>query len=102
LRPVPGESSQVIAVANFSEAIKSGSNTSALNEIDKALPKSKQIKIWQNKYLNNIVEQDYIFIKKITRTMLGFKSMRSARATLDGIELHHMLRKWPHKNSADQ
>jgi len=32
--------------------------------------------------------------------MLGFKSVRSARATLDGIELHHMLRKGQHVNPA--
>jgi len=34
--------------------------------------------------------------------MLGFKAMHSARETLDGIELHHMLRKGQHVNSANQ
>lgn len=81
---------------------KSGSNTSALNEVNKTLPESEQIKIRQNKYLNNIIEQDHRFIKKITRPMLGFKAVHSARATLDGIELHHMLRKGQHINSKKQ
>lgn len=45
-----------------------------------------------------MVEQDHRFIKKITRPTLGFKAMHSSRATLDGIELHHMLRKRQHIN----
>lgn len=81
---------------------KSGSNTAALNEINNNLPKNEQIEIRQIKYLNNIVEQDHRFIKKITKTTLGFKSIKSARATLAGIELHHMLRKGQHKNAANQ
>ena len=32
--------------------------------------------------------------------MMGFKSFKSAHATLTGIELNHMLRKNQHKNSA--
>ena len=41
----------------------------------------------------NIVEQDYRFIKKITRPTLGFKAFHSAVATLAGIEVAHMIRK---------
>ena len=55
----------------------------------------------QIKYLNNIVEQDHRFIKKITKPMLGFKAWESAKATLAGIELHHMLRKGQHESSND-
>lgn len=72
---------------------KSGSNTAALNTINKPLKKEKQIEVRQIKYLNNLVEQDHRFIKKIIKPMKGFKSFNSARATLFGIELHHMLRK---------
>ena len=52
--------------------------------------------IWgavQVKYLNNIVEQDHRFIKRITKPMLNFKSFRPARNVLAGIELMHMIRK---------
>jgi hypothetical protein len=45
------------------------------------------------KYLNNIVEQDHRAVKRITKPMLGFKSFRSARNVLVGIELMHMIRK---------
>jgi putative transposase len=39
------------------------------------------------------VEQDHRFIKKISKPMKGFKSFAAASATLDGIELCHMLKK---------
>ena len=66
---------------------KSGSNTSALNSINKPLSKEDQIKIRQSKYLNNKIEGDHRFIKKLTRPMLGFKSFRSAAKTIVRIEL---------------
>lgn len=47
----------------------------------------------QIKYLNNMIEQDHRFIKKLTRPMKGFKSFQSASATLEGIEVAHMIRK---------
>jgi len=75
---------------------KSGSNIAALDLINKKLAPEKKITVRQIKYLNNIVEQDHRFIKKITKPMKGFKSFNSARATLAGIELHHMLRKRQH------
>jgi putative transposase len=43
--------------------------------------------------LNNLIEQDHHFIKKITDTMVGFKAFQSANATIDGIETAHMIRK---------
>ena len=61
-----------------------------------------QLTVRQIKYLNNIVEQDHRFIKKITKPMKGFKAFHSADATLAGIELHHMLRKEQHNESANQ
>jgi len=52
------------------------------------------IEICQVKYLNNVVEQDHRFIKKITNPiMMGFKTFHSAQATIDSIETAHMIRK---------
>ncbi len=51
------------------------------------------IEVLQVKYLNNVIEQDHRFIKKITRPMKGFKSYHAAQATLAGIETAHMIRK---------
>ena len=61
-----------------------------------------QIKVRQVKYLNNIVEQDHRFIKKVTKPMKGFKAFHSAKATLAGMELHHMLRKEQHLKAGNQ
>lgn len=61
-----------------------------------------QIHVRQVKYLNNIVEQDHRFIKKITKPMKGFKAFHSAQASLAGIELHHMLRKGQHLQAENQ
>jgi transposase-like protein len=41
-----------------------------------------------NVAVNNIVEQDHRFIKKITKPMLGFKSFLTAEQTLKGIGGH--------------
>ncbi|MFP3709903.1 DDE-type integrase/transposase/recombinase, partial [Paraburkholderia sp. SIMBA_009] len=41
----------------------------------------------------NIIEQDHRAIKRRTRPMLGFKSFRSARTLLGGIEVAHMIAK---------
>lgn len=76
---------------------KSGANTAAIKQYNG--DENKRVKIRQCKYLNNIVEQDHGFIKRITRPMLGFKSFWSARATLAGIELWRMLKKGQNKSS---
>ena len=47
----------------------------------------------QIKYLNNIIEQDHRFIKKKIKPMLGFKSLYSAKVTINGIETMHMMKK---------
>jgi len=75
---------------------KSGSNLAGLEWANIKLKFSWNatlIKILQVKYLNNIIEQDHRFIKRITRPMLGFKAFHSAVATLEGIEVAHMIRK---------
>jgi transposase-like protein len=60
---------------------------------DRSRRQLKPIRIRQSAYLNNRIEQDHRAIKRRIRTMLGFKSMASARAILGGIEMVHMMRK---------
>lgn len=50
-------------------------------------------KLRQNKYLNNIVEQDHRFIKRLVNPSLGFKSFYTARRTISGYEAMNMIRK---------
>jgi putative transposase len=70
---------------------KSGANLAALDALN--AERETPIKIRQNKYLNNVVEQDHRAIKRRTRPMLGFKNFRCARILLSGIELMHMIAK---------
>jgi len=75
---------------------KSGANLAglqSLNVILKFTGTGQMIGMVQSKYLNNIVEQDHRFIKRITRPMRGFKAFHSEAATLAGIEVSHMIRK---------
>jgi putative transposase len=55
--------------------------------------REQPIDLQQIKYLKKIVEQDHRAIKRVTKPMLSFKSFRSARKVLAGIELMHMIRK---------
>ncbi|MBS7233693.1 DDE-type integrase/transposase/recombinase [Flavobacterium psychroterrae] len=70
---------------------RSGSNIAAIKFYNKR--SFSKIKIRHGKYLNNIVEQGHRFIKWRIQNGLGFKSFESAKRTLSGIEVVHMLRK---------
>jgi putative transposase len=75
---------------------KSGANYVGLENINFLLMLAgiiSFVEILQIKYLNNLVEQDHRFIKKITKPMMGFKAFYSANATIAGIETAHMIRK---------
>jgi len=75
---------------------KSGANYAGLENINLLLMLAGLIcfvEILQVTYLNNLIEQDHRFIKKITNPMMRFKTLHSAKATIDGIETAHMIRK---------
>ena len=44
-------------------------------------------------YCNNRIECDHGKLKRLIRPILGFQSMRTARATLKGFEVMRMFRK---------
>ena len=58
---------------------------------DESLPETTETR--QVKYLNNIVEQDHRFIKRLINPGLGFGSFNTARRTLKGYEAMNMIRK---------
>jgi transposase-like protein len=70
---------------------KSGASLAALKAIN--ADRETPVKVRQNKYLNNLVEQDHRAIKRIIKPMMGFKDFRCARIILSGIEVMHMIRK---------
>lgn len=72
---------------------KSGANRAALATVNADKSEEEVITIRQNKYLNNLIEQEHRSIKRRTRAVLGFKSFRRAQCLLAGIELVYMTRK---------
>ncbi|HZA23575.1 MAG TPA: IS6 family transposase, partial [Dehalococcoidia bacterium] len=55
------------------------------------LPEGCQLRPVQ--YLNNLIEQDHRFIKRLVKVGLGFCSFPTAWRTLRGYETMHMIRK---------
>jgi hypothetical protein len=55
------------------------------------LPESVELR--QVKYLNNLIEQDHRFIKRLVKPGLGFFSVETAGRTLQGYEVTNMIRK---------
>ena len=58
----------------------------------------------QVKCLNNIIESDYGKLKRLIKPTLGFKSMKSAYATLKRFDVMHMFKKrqlnaWLHEKT---
>lgn len=47
----------------------------------------------QVKYLNNILESDHGKLKRLIKPTLGFKSLKTAYATIKGFELFGMFKK---------
>lgn len=65
----------------------------AMNTILKFTGTCDIMEIRQVKYLNNLLEQDPRFIKRINKRMMDLKTFHSASATIAGIEVAHMIRK---------
>jgi len=87
------------------KSIKSWAHPSAINT-DKASPYSAAITKLkaegkcspdtvhrQVKYLNNIIEADHGKLKRLINPVRGFKSMKTAYATIKGFELMRMFKK---------
>ncbi|GHO62889.1 hypothetical protein KSC_017810 [Ktedonobacter sp. SOSP1-52] len=55
------------------------------------LPECSELR--QTKYLNNLIEQDHRFIKRLTKSRMGFFSFETAWRTLQGYEIMNMIRK---------
>jgi transposase, IS6 family len=56
-----------------------------------ALPEPVELR--QVKYLNNLIEQDHRFIKRLVKPGMGFFSFETAWRTLQGYEVMNMVRK---------
>jgi transposase-like protein len=71
---------------------KNAAYTPAVEQLKADEQLSETTELRQVKYLNNQVEQDHRFIKRLTKPGMGFASFNSARRTLRGMEAMNMLR----------
>ena len=72
---------------------KNAAYPKTINELKEKEELFEQVELRQNKYLNNLVEQDHRFIKLLTKPGMGFHSFNTARRALRGFEVMDMLRK---------
>ncbi|TKI34645.1 IS6 family transposase, partial [Bacillus mycoides] len=72
---------------------KNSAYTIAIEQLKKEKNITGGMRLRQQKYLNNIVEQDHRFLKKRIRSMLGFKCFDTVTSVLSGVEAMHMIKK---------
>jgi IS6 family transposase len=72
---------------------KNAAYPKALQELKAATTVPAGCKLRQVKYLNNLLEQDHRFIKRLVKPGLGFFAFETAWRTLQGYEAMHIVRK---------
>ncbi|MCL1064266.1 IS6 family transposase [Shewanella benthica] len=72
---------------------KAASYGVAITELKKEGKCSEALEHRQIKYLNNAVEADHGKLKRLINPVRGFKSMKTAYATIKGFEVMHMFKK---------
>jgi transposase, IS6 family len=72
---------------------KNAASPKAIADLKAAGILPDHVELRQIKYLNNMVEQDHRFIKRLTKPGMGFFSFETAWRTLQGFEVMNMIRK---------
>jgi len=65
----------------------------AIAKLQAAQKLENSCKLRQIKYLNNVVEQDHRFVKRMCRHKQWFRKFSAARNTIAGFETMHMIKK---------
>jgi len=72
---------------------KNAAYPKAITDLKAAGVLPAHVELRQVKYLNNLVEQDHRFIKRLTKPGMGFSSFETAWRTLQGYAMMNMIRK---------
>src|SRR6266536_90929 len=72
---------------------KNAAYPKAMAELKAAGILPEQVELRQVKYLNNLIEQDHRFIKRLVKPGMCFFSFETAGRTLQGYEVTNMIRK---------
>jgi transposase, IS6 family len=80
-------------------AIKNAAYPKAIAELKAAGILSEGVELRQVKSLNNLIEQDHRFIKRVVKPAMGFFSFETAWRTLQGYETmlvsYHIAQSFP-------
>ncbi len=87
LRSAPQSVPRVITVD------KNAAYPRAIADLKAAATLPEHVELRQVKYLNNLIEQDHRFIKRLVKPGMGFFSCETAARTLQGYEVMNMIRK---------
>lgn len=87
------EGSERLGNAPHNQHRQSASLWPAISELKAEGRCSEETEHRQVKYLNNIVEADHGKLKHLIRLVRGFKTLKSAYATIKGFEVMRALRK---------
>ena len=71
---------------------KNAASPKAMAELKAAGQLLESVELRQVTYVNNLVEQDHRFLKRLVKPAMGFFSFETARRTLQGYEVTHMRR----------
>ncbi len=71
----------------------------AIEQLKQKKELSKGVELRQNKYLNNRIEQDHRFIKRLVKPGMGFGSFNTQGRTIRGYETMNMRKNWTSEKS---
>ena len=72
---------------------KPGSYCKAIRRLQRDGHLSDEVTHRTSKYLNNIIEADHGVLKQLIRPARGFQTMKTAYATIKGLEIMRMIRR---------
>ncbi len=72
---------------------KNAAYPKAIADLKAAGTLPEHVELRQVKYLNNLIEQDHRFLKRLVKPGMGFFSVETAERTLQGYEVMNMIRK---------
>ena len=89
-----------VTIPRVTNVDKNAAYPPAVNDLKEGNQLPEETGLRQVKFLNNLIEQDYRFVKRRIKPGLGFGSFSTARQTIRGYEAMNMIRKGQIENIA--
>jgi transposase-like protein len=90
---IPTDTTIITSTPRVINVDKNAAYPKAIAELKTTGVLPQHMELRQVKYLNNLIEQDHRFIKRLTKPGMGFFSFETAWRTFQGYEMMNMLRK---------